>query len=130
MVHNGIEYGMMQAFAEGFALMQAKPDFDLDLAAIAEMWRHGSVVRSWLLDLTTDFLASDQTLDSDRALRGGFGRGPLDRARIGRAGRADTGDDARADDALRHPGQERLLGENAGQDAPGLWWPRREGGLR
>ena len=64
MVHNGIEYGMMQAFAEGFALMQAKPDFDLDLAAIAELWRHGSVVRSWLLDLTTDFLASDQTLDS------------------------------------------------------------------
>ena len=64
MVHNGIEYGMMQAFAEGFALMQAKPDFDLDLAAIAELWRHGSVVRSWLLDLTTDFLAGDQTLDS------------------------------------------------------------------
>ena len=64
MVHNGIEYGMMQAFAEGFALMQAKPDFGLDLAAIAELWRHGSVVRSWLLDLTTDFLASDQTLDS------------------------------------------------------------------
>ena len=64
MVHNGIEYGMMQAFAEGFALMQAKPDFDLDLAAIAELWRHGSVVRSWLLDLTTDFLASDQTLDN------------------------------------------------------------------
>src|SRR4030066_50766 len=52
MVHNGIEYGMMQAFAEGVALMQAKPDFELDLAAIAELWRHGSVVRSWLLDLT------------------------------------------------------------------------------
>jgi len=64
MVHNGIEYGMMQAFAEGFALMQAKPDFELDLAAIAELWRHGSVVRSWLLDLTTDFLATDQTLDT------------------------------------------------------------------
>jgi 6-phosphogluconate dehydrogenase len=64
MVHNGIEYGMMQAFAEGFALMQSKPDFELDLAAIAELWRHGSVVRSWLLDLTTDFLASDQTLET------------------------------------------------------------------
>jgi 6-phosphogluconate dehydrogenase len=64
MVHNGIEYGMMQAFAEGFALMQSKPDFALDLAAISELWRHGSVVRSWLLDLTTDFLAADQTLDS------------------------------------------------------------------
>ncbi|MHB1215528.1 MAG: phosphogluconate dehydrogenase (NAD(+)-dependent, decarboxylating) [Thiobacillus sp.] len=64
MVHNGIEYGMMQAFAEGFSLMQAKPDFNLDLAAIAELWQHGSVVRSWLLDLTADFLATDQTLES------------------------------------------------------------------
>ena len=62
MVHNGIEYGMMQAFAEGFALMQAKEEYGLDLAAIAELWRHGSVVRSWLLDLTADFLKTDQTL--------------------------------------------------------------------
>jgi 6-phosphogluconate dehydrogenase len=62
MVHNGIEYGMMQAYAEGFALLEARRDFDLDLAAIAEMWRHGSVVRSWLLDLTARFLATDQTL--------------------------------------------------------------------
>ena len=64
MVHNGIEYGMMQAFAEGFALMKNKADFDLDLGAIAELWRHGSVVRSWLLDLSADFLAQDQTLES------------------------------------------------------------------
>lgn len=64
MIHNGIEYGMMQAFAEGFALMRAKEDFGLDLAAIAEMWRHGSVVRSWLLDLTADFLAEDQSLEA------------------------------------------------------------------
>jgi 6-phosphogluconate dehydrogenase len=56
MVHNGIEYGMMQAYAEGFALMGAKPEFGLDLAAIGELWRHGSVVRSWLLDLTADAL--------------------------------------------------------------------------
>ena len=62
MVHNGIEYGMMQAFAEGFALMKNKPGFDLDLGAIAELWRHGSVVRSWLLDLSADFLAHDQDL--------------------------------------------------------------------
>ena len=62
MVHNGIEYGMMQAFAEGFALMRDKPGFDLDLAAISELWRHGSVVRSWLLDLAADFLSGDQTL--------------------------------------------------------------------
>ncbi len=62
MVHNGIEYGMMQAYAEGFALMKGREDFKLDLGAIAEMWRHGSVVRSWLLDLTAEFLARDQDL--------------------------------------------------------------------
>lgn len=63
MIHNGIEYGMMQAYAEGFALLKAKREFDLDLGAIAEMWRHGSVVRSWLLDLTRDFLVEDQELN-------------------------------------------------------------------
>ena len=63
MVHNGIEYGMMQALAEGLALMKGKSEFDIDLAAVAEMWRHGSVVRSWLLDLAAEFLQSDQTLD-------------------------------------------------------------------
>lgn len=62
MVHNGIEYGMMQAYAEGFALMKAKGEFALDLGAVAGMWRHGSVVRSWLLDLTAEFLARDQEL--------------------------------------------------------------------
>jgi 6-phosphogluconate dehydrogenase len=62
MVHNGIEYGMMQAYAEGFALMKAREDFKLDLGAVAETWRHGSVVRSWLLDLTAEFLARDQEL--------------------------------------------------------------------
>jgi 6-phosphogluconate dehydrogenase len=62
MVHNGIEYGMMQAYAEGFALMKARADFHLDLAAVAETWRHGSVVRSWLLDLTAEFLKHDQDL--------------------------------------------------------------------
>jgi 6-phosphogluconate dehydrogenase len=62
MIHNGIEYGMMQAYAEGFALMQARTDFGLDLGEIAQTWRHGSVVRSWLLDLTAAFLAQDQEL--------------------------------------------------------------------
>jgi len=62
MVHNGIEYGMMQAYAEGFALLAAKREFDLDIGAIAENWRHGSVVRSWLLDLTARFLKDDQDL--------------------------------------------------------------------
>ena len=59
MVHNGIEYGLMQAYAEGFELMAAKREFELDLAQIAEVWRHGSVVRSWLLDLTAAALEED-----------------------------------------------------------------------
>jgi 6-phosphogluconate dehydrogenase len=59
MIHNGIEYGLMQAYAEGFALMHAKSEFDFDLAQIAEIWRHGSVVRSWLLDLTADALSEN-----------------------------------------------------------------------
>ncbi|WHL19431.1 phosphogluconate dehydrogenase (NAD(+)-dependent, decarboxylating) [Stenotrophomonas acidaminiphila] len=63
MVHNGIEYGMMQAYAEGFALMQKKQAFALDLAQVAEVWRHGSVVRSWLLDLATDALRDNPRLE-------------------------------------------------------------------
>lgn len=63
MIHNGIEYGMMQAFAEGFAIMEAKKEFELDLPEIAEIWRHGSVVRSWLLDLTADALKKNPNLD-------------------------------------------------------------------
>lgn len=63
MIHNGVEYGLMQAYAEGFSLLSAKREFDLDLAAIAENWRHGSVVRSWLLDLTADFLKHDRALN-------------------------------------------------------------------
>lgn len=62
MVHNGIEYGLMQAYAEGFEIMHAKKDFDLDLHQVAEIWRVGSVVRSWLLDLTSNALMGDQEL--------------------------------------------------------------------
>ena len=62
MIHNGIEYGLMQSYAEGFALMQAKEAFNLDLHAIAEIWRSGSVVRSWLLDLTAEALSKDNGL--------------------------------------------------------------------
>ena len=67
MVHNGIEYGLMQAYAEGFELMKAKDEFGLDLAQIAEIWRHGSVVRSWLLDLTASALAENADLDGIEA---------------------------------------------------------------
>jgi 6-phosphogluconate dehydrogenase len=65
MVHNGIEYGLMQAYAEGFDLMQAS-EFELDLAAVAELWRHGSVVRSWLLDLLARALEQDPGLEQIR----------------------------------------------------------------
>ena len=67
MVHNGIEYGLMQAYAEGFELMQAKSDFELDLAQISQVWRYGSVVRSWLLDLTAAALEEDPGLESIQA---------------------------------------------------------------
>ncbi len=62
MIHNGIEYGLMQAYAEGFEILQAKETYDLDLHQIAEIWRYGSVVRSWLLDLTAAVLSEDQNL--------------------------------------------------------------------
>ena len=63
MIHNGIEYGLMQAYAEGFSILQHKCEFGLDLHQIAEIWRYGSVVRSWLLDLTADALAKNPTMD-------------------------------------------------------------------
>jgi 6-phosphogluconate dehydrogenase len=67
MVHNGIEYGLMQAYAEGFTVMEKKSEMHLDLPQIAEIWRYGSVVRSWLLDLTADALAGNPTLDGLQA---------------------------------------------------------------
>ncbi len=75
MVHNGIEYGMMQAFAEGFSIFQAKTEFNLDLAQIAEVWRYGSVVRSWLLDLTADALKANPELEGLAAYVADSGEG-------------------------------------------------------
>ena len=75
MIHNGIEYGMMQAMAEGFALLQGKEEFNIDLAEVAEIWRHGSVVRSWLLDLTAEFLQNDQKLENISAYVADSGEG-------------------------------------------------------
>jgi 6-phosphogluconate dehydrogenase len=62
MIHNGIEYGMMQAFAEGFSILKSKEEFGLDLAQVSKIWQHGSVVRSWLLDLAVRALEDDQKL--------------------------------------------------------------------
>lgn len=67
MIHNGIEYGMMQAYAEGFEILKAKKEFGLKLAEIAEIWKYGSVVRSWLLDLTAEALAEDEDLSTLKA---------------------------------------------------------------
>jgi 6-phosphogluconate dehydrogenase len=67
MIHNAVLYGLMEAYAEGFELMQAKQEFDLDLEKIAGIWRDGSVVRSWLLDLVTDILGEDAELENIQA---------------------------------------------------------------
>ena len=75
MVHNGVEYGMMQAYAEGFEIMEAKKEFNLDLAQIAEGWRYGSVIRSWLLDLATAALEEDPKLESLEAYVDDSGEG-------------------------------------------------------
>ena len=75
MVHNGIEYGLMQAYAEGFEILKAKKDFGLDLHQVAEIWRYGSVIRSWLLDLTTAALAEDQDLSDIRGWVADSGEG-------------------------------------------------------
>ncbi len=90
MIHNGIEYGMMQAFAEGFDILKTKASpslpedqrFDLNVADIAEVWRRGSVVSSWLLDLTADALASDPQLDgfSGEVADSGEGRWTIEAA--------------------------------------------------
>lgn len=81
MVHNAIEYGLMQAYGEGFELMRAS-EFDLDLAQVAEVWRHGSVVRSWLLDLLASALAEDPQLErlTDYVADSGEGRWALGEA--------------------------------------------------
>jgi 6-phosphogluconate dehydrogenase len=81
MVHNGIEYGLMQAYAEGFELMNAS-EFDLDLGGVAELWRHGSVVRSWLLDLLARAFEQNPSLDGIRGYveDSGEGRWTVDEA--------------------------------------------------
>ena len=75
MVHNGIEYGLMQSYAEGFELLGAADEFGLDLHQVAEVWRHGSVVRSWLLDLTASALSDRAGLDAIEGLVADSGEG-------------------------------------------------------
>jgi len=75
MVHNGIEYGMMQSYAEGFSIMGHKEELSLDLAQISQIWRFGSVVRSWLLDLTADALQKNPKLEGLEAYVADSGEG-------------------------------------------------------
>jgi 6-phosphogluconate dehydrogenase len=75
MIHNGIEYGMMQAYAEGFTIMETKQELGLDLPQISQIWRFGSVVRSWLLDLAADALAKNPKLDGLEAFVEDSGEG-------------------------------------------------------
>jgi len=75
MVHNGIEYGLMQAYAEGFSILRAKEDLGLDLVSIAEIWRHGSVIRSWLLDLAAKALVENPDLEEVSPFVGDSGEG-------------------------------------------------------
>ena len=75
MVHNGIEYGMMQSYAEGFTIMEKKEVLDLNLPQIAKIWQYGSVVRSWLLDLTADALEKNPTLEGLEAYVADSGEG-------------------------------------------------------
>lgn len=75
MVHNGIEYGLMQAYAEGLAILKAKQEFHLDLHQVTEIWRFGSVVRSWLLDLTAEALGQNPDLHGIEAFVADSGEG-------------------------------------------------------
>lgn len=120
MLHNGIEYGMMQALAEGLDLLKSKKEFDFDLAQLTELWRHGSVVRSWLLDLTADALKEDQELASIAPHVSDSGEGRVDGDRFGRAGRLCAGPDAGLADALCQPRRHRLRQPPAGHDAQRL----------
>ncbi|HYY69995.1 MAG TPA: decarboxylating 6-phosphogluconate dehydrogenase, partial [Terriglobales bacterium] len=75
MVHNGVEYGLMEAYAEGFSILRGKREFELDLLQVAEIWRFGSVVRSWLLDLTADALKQNPRLEGIEAYVADSGEG-------------------------------------------------------
>ena len=90
MIHNGIEYGMMQAYGEGFEILKAS-QFDLDLAKISHLWNQGSVVRSWLLELCESAFEKDPKLDCDQRLRRRFRRRALDGHRSDRTGRVGAG---------------------------------------
>ncbi len=124
MIHNGIEYGLMQAYAEGFELMHAS-DYHVDVAKVASLWMHGSVVRSWLLELTARALAEDPDLSKLDALRRGLRRRTLDARRGDRAQRAGAGADRRALHALPIARRQPVRRTAARGAASAVWRSRR-----
>ena len=125
MVHNGVEYGMMQAYAEGFSLFDAC-EYELDNAKIAHLWMQGSVVRSWLCELAAlAFEQEGNDLDAARALRGGLGRGPLDGRGRDRQAHPDAGDHDVAVRALLLARAERLRRQGQRGAAQPVRRPRR-----
>ena len=130
MVHNGIEYGMMQAYGEGFEVMSAADEFNLDLHQIASIWRYGSVVRSWLLDLAERGAAARCRLRRDRARRGRLGGGPLDRSRGDRPRGARSRDRHVALHSLRVAGQRLVPAQAGGRVAQPIRRARRHPPIR
>ena len=127
MVHNGIEYGLMQAYAEGFEVMQ-KSEFDLDLHEIAGIWRYGSVVRSWLLELLHSAVREGRRrARGDPWLRRGLRRGPLDDRRGDRRGRAGACDQRGALRALRLTAGRIVRGQGQCRAAQPVRRPRSPG---
>ena len=125
MVHNGIEYGLMQAYAEGFEVM-AKSEFDLDLHEIAGIWRYGSVVRSWLLELLYDALEKDgNDLPHIKGYVEDSGEGRWTIARGDRRGRAGAGDHGGAVRALRVAPGRVVRGEDHRRAPQRVRRPRR-----
>ena len=132
MIHNGIEYGLMQAYAEGFDILKnanidalpAEHRFDFDLADIAEVWRRGSVIPSWLLDLTSTALADNPTLSEYSGYRRGFRRRALDRECGDRRGRAGRSPDRGALRPFPLPQGTHLRRKNSLRDARGLRRPQ------
>ena len=129
MVHNGIEYGIMQAYAEGFDILRSVntkdiPEdrrYDLNLANVAELWRRGSVIGSWLLDLTAMALAENPTLSNYTGFGAGFRRRTVDDQCRHRGSGAGRGSHGRAFRPVSFPPGSHFRGQNAFGHAPKIW---------
>ena len=129
MVHNGIEYGIMESYAEGFAILDAKKEYSLDLSEVARIWQRGSVIRSWLLDLTAEALKDRRELDHLAPFVADSGEGAVDRARVARPQRLGTGHHHVARAAHSLPGDRPARREAPRCDAAGVRRPRGHDGV-